>query len=213
MGGDAATTATTTTTGAGAGGTGGEAGSGGEGGSGGAGGDPNLLTNESPCMGPEVPLAPSAGEEGHFSAARLTPSSYPFTVNKIRYYLAGDGSCTNGIAHQVMVFRGSDVAPAATPTVDAIIDVPAEAETASDRTVELDLQTPIQLTAGEHLFIAVEMAGDKNTVVLCTLTCMGNGIADRNYWSNATAAPFPWGTLDSFGINVNYRFEAEGLPE
>ena len=68
------------------------------------------------------------------------------------------------------------------------------------------------LKTGEHIFIGVALDGDKSGNMLCPGACEGPGITDRNYWSNATKAPYNWKTMKSFQVDVNYRFEAVGTP-
>ena len=171
-----------------------------------------LLTNEFPCQEqhPLMGLAPDPGEEGHLAAARLTPESYPFTVKSVRYTLLADEDkkWSVNLAHRVEVYVTTASAPEATPTVKETIDVPAATETVEERTIVKDLAAPITLQTGEHLIVAVEMAGDAATAVLCLRGCPGHGIADRNYWSNATQPPYDWKTLDSLGIDTNLLIQA-----
>ena len=170
-----------------------------------------LLSNETPCKGTKAAIIPDAKEFGHLFAARLTPASYPFTVTNIRYMLSkGTDKCSPTIAHRVELYVSSKTAPEASPTIAATIKVPTATITASSRLVALKLATPVKLQNGEHLYIAVEMASGTGGKAVCMDVCDNNGIKDRNYWSNATKAPYKWATLDSFGMKVNAMIEALG---
>jgi len=114
--------------------------------------------------------------------------------------------------HKVLVFRGTSAAPAATPVLDATLTVPASGpDPLGSRVERLPLDTPITLSEGEHLFVAVEMVG-QTPAELCVLACGEDGADDRNYWSNAVAAPFPWATMASFDLDESFLIEAIGRP-
>lgn len=194
-----------TTTGTGTG-TGGNA-------TGSGGGSGTVLTNnDATCE--DKSIGPAAGEEHHLAAARLTPPSYPFVVTAVRYVLdAQTGNCDAGLAHTVDVFVDTAVAPPATPSVLRHFDNAMIAKPTQDRVVTLDLDPPVTLQSGEHLFIAVSMAGTFPDDILCVGTCAGPAYQeDRNYWSNADAPPYPWQTLGSFGLPQNYKLDAIGQP-
>jgi hypothetical protein len=173
---------------------------------------PPDLTNNETCPEAHV-VAPAETEQNHLAAARLTPPSYPYVVTGIQYVLnggaQGDIECQTGLAHQVHVFKGPDVTPPATIENDTVIDVDL-GQAVMVITVVQQLVTPITLEQGEHLFIAVQMAGT-HPDVLCVGACSGPAYQeDRNYWSNAADPPYPWPTLGSFGLKMNYRFDALG---
>lgn len=167
---------------------------------------PGLITNIDlqSCNGSYT--SPSPGEDGHLAAARLVPASYPATVGKIRYQIVINPAC-QALAHRVDVFKASTVAPPATPTIIESINVPANAQ-GPDFKIELNLTNAITLTAGEYLFVAIEQkrAGGMYT---CVATCGGpTQHPDRNYWSNATGAPYPWAQMASYNINTDFIVEA-----
>jgi hypothetical protein len=175
--------------------------------------NPNvLLTNRTPSCSPHTIFALPA-EEGQYAASRLTPPSYPFRVDAVRIQLAAlEASCKGSGAHHVLVFRGTDAAPAASPVLDATLSVPAgDPPPLGSRVERLPLDTPITLAAGEHLFVAIEMVG-QSPAELCVLACGEDGADDRNYWSNAVAAPFPWATMASFNLDETFLIEAIGRP-
>jgi hypothetical protein len=167
-------------------------------------------------------LGPLETEGGHWVATRLTPPAYPFTVTKVRYALAEQASedCVTTFAHKVAVWVGTASMPVATPpwvTIDVEESAGVDAGVSAldggvtDATSplvrdprELTLDSPIALSSGEHLFIAIQLPRLGNGRRLCVTMCDGSLISDRNFWSNADAPPFNnWATLGSFQINAN----------
>ena len=206
------TTATTMTS-TGSGGSGAVGGSGGSGGSGGdpwLGGAPTLTIAD--CVDEGGATIPNMGNEGHLAAVRLTPPSYPFEVTGVAYVIAhaDGGKCNGKVAHRLELYVETAAAPSNMPTIAAQIDVPASsAEPGNFRLIEQQLAAPITLNQGESLFVAVELAGTPAEHI-CIMNCEGTGDDDRNYWSNATAAPYNWATLASFGNATNLRIGASG---
>jgi len=204
------TTPVTTSTGTGSG----QGGSGGVGGSGGSGGDPWLDGAPSltiaECVDEGGATVPNMGNEGHLAAVRLTPESYPYEVSGVAYVLAHGNKCSAKVAHRVELYVDTNAQPSNMPTIVEQIDVPALASgMGSFRLVEQPLAAPITLSQGESLFVAVELAGTPAEHA-CIMNCAGTGDDDRNYWSNATAAPYNWATLASFGNATNLRIGANG---
>ncbi len=79
------------------------------------------------------------------------------------------------------------------------------------RVVTATLLTPITLTAGEHLFVAVELPVAETS---CMAVCDGApSNDDHDWWSNATDAPYNWATLGSFGLHVLARIGANGTAQ
>jgi hypothetical protein len=121
-------------------------------------------------------------EAGHFGAERLTPPSYPYTVQRIAYDIiptrasTGDAGTDDGgaaevrftanLAHQVQLYVSTATAPTAQPSMDGTlvrtIDVPARPDPTDPSVefvaVELPISPPITLTAGQSLFVAVQYA-------------------------------------------------------
>lgn len=184
--------------------------SGGSDAGGAGGGVATLSNNDASCEVTSISAAD--GEGSHLGAARLTPPAYPFTVSRIKYGLSpSDDICNAGLEHRVDVFVGSAAVPPETPDVLVSATTPAT-DTPPDR-IELDVSPPVTLEQGEHLFVAIEMVAD-GAERLCVVTCSGPAAAeDRNYWSNATAPPYPWATLASFDLDFNYDITAEGYAE
>jgi hypothetical protein len=207
----------------GTGGTGGTGGAGAAGGMGGMGGGPPLptgwvgdtpdLNNDAECLVWDG-VSPAANENGHLYAVRLTPPSYPYTVTEVVYEMFHDGgrNCDSSRAHRVEVFVGNAATPDNNPTNPAMIDVPAVNIGNGTRVVTETLPSPLTLQMGEHLFVGVEMiAGDVDDGPTCLATCGGATVTDRDWWSNAAAAPYNWATLSSFGIDNHARIGANGM--
>ncbi len=214
-GGTGTTTSTPTQTGGG--GTGGSSsGSGGSGGQGGQGGEAPTgwfgtiptLNNNAECLEWGA-ISPAEGEAGHLYAARLTPPSYPFEVTEVQYELMGGGECDSTTAHRVEVFVDSATTPSNSPTITQL-DISATGTTEFVRVVTAQLPSPITLQTGEHLFVAVELVTIEAS---CIATCGGATVADRDWWSNAVAAPYSWATLASFNFDVHARIGANGTAQ
>ncbi|MDA8117913.1 MAG: hypothetical protein M0000_11165, partial [Actinomycetota bacterium] len=175
-----------------------------------------LLSNASEKCNATL-LTPDPGEESHLCAGRLTPSAYPFEVRTIRYHLGHGASqsveCNAGLEHKVELYVSSGVKPPASPTSPLTLTVPAmdpKSITSEGREVSLDLASPLTLATGEHLFIAIRFAGTHPNVLCVGVNEEDPYQSDRNYWSNAAAAPYPWVQLDSFGLKGSIMVSALG---
>lgn len=162
-----------------------------------------LVANEYPCAD-EGKIYPSTAqnEVGHLIAAKLTPPHTPFTVTTVRYQVEASDTCNNTMAHRVEVTHGPQAAPENTPAEVQTIDVPAVVSAPEKRMIDLALPQPITLAGGEHLFVAVQMPMDHAGKLLCLTICMFHGLEDRNFWSNATGAPYDWTALNGTSMNV-----------
>jgi hypothetical protein len=110
----------------------------------------------------------------------------------------------------VEVWASSDIKPAATPTDVQVMQVAATDHQENDQWVEVILNSPLRLEKGEYLFVGIEMAGSHPDVA-CMLMCLEvDEFADRNYWSNATSAPYSWAKLSTYAIPGNIVLEAYG---
>jgi hypothetical protein len=163
---------------------------------------------------PPTNLAPDSGEEGFWAAARLTPPAYPFTVDRIAYTVAdgaaGSVTCTGTLAHRVRLYVDSGLAPPSNETTElSIPTIDSSALGHLGRDVDEQLDTPLVLSAGEHLFIAVELTGTHPNVMCVIVNPNTPFDADRNYWSTSTAAS-GWATLNSLGLPGNVLFRAHG---
>lgn len=153
-------------------------------------------------------VEPSPGEEGHHAAARLTPPSWPFTVEAVGYHLGSQGACANGLAHSVGIFVGSDT-PAAAPQLAETFMVSAAPPVGGWKLRRLVLPEPIELAEGEHLYVSIEMAGDAQGH-LCVGMCNLGDTAGAAWWSNAVDEPFSWAELSDFGIDGDLMVMAFG---
>ena len=109
---------------------------------------------------------------------------------------------------------GRSLAPASEPTAIESFEEPERPGEEADRVVSFDLATPLVLSEGDNLFVAVELAGESGGDRICISACNNTvGATDANYWSNATAPPFDWVTLWSFGLDINTAIWAMGQYE
>ena len=170
-----------------------------------------------PPVDPPTLLTPDPGEEGNWAAARLTPPGYPFDVSIVSYTVgdgaAGNVTCSGTHSHQLQLYAASSVAPPATPTPDMDITVPAatpEQIGHLGRTVTQDIDPPLRLAQGEHLFVAIQLGGTYPEVLCLQVNDVDAAEGNRNYWSGALAPPFSWVQLDSFGLDGSLLISAYG---
>lgn len=163
-------------------------------------------------------------EAGHYAAARLMPSAYPFSVTSIDYrvgHLAGQlPQCDGGLAHRVNVFVIDGDVPGPAPSTDGTLvqsfDVPA-ATVVDFRSIHLDLAPAVVLADGQSIVIAVQQAVDDPsapTKVCCIATCAGDptAVPAVDYWSSAPAEPYDWQDLVvAYGFNLNLWVTATGV--
>jgi hypothetical protein len=213
----------------GTGGAGGQALPGGEGGAGGAGGatpPADVLFSHFPddCQ-TLVSLIPAPGEAGQFGLARITPPSWPYEVTAVEYEMfngvRGDGT-TNSVAfdQRVLVFRGLDAEPVASPEFLQDSTVPAAADFMGDLyKVTLPLETAVRLEEGEHLFVAIDLPSDMDGQTSAIAACQHGPTgsiqeypADRYYWGASLDAPFAWTPLAGFGLDLWLDVAAWGHP-
>lgn len=137
-----------------------------------------------------------------WTAARLTPPSYPFTVVQVSYKLWSKNNnssiktCDAHIPHKVAVWVGDKTTPEASPTLAFSKDVPKwdSPLTMVLREVKLTLDKPIQLKSGEHLFVAVLVQRDPANAALtmCLQGCFDEKLSERSFYSEELSAPFTW---------------------
>jgi hypothetical protein len=145
---------------------------------------------------------PGPGEEGHWAAGRLTPTSANgMWIHRVRYYLtAGLGDCGQ-LDHRVQVFLGAaEEDPPATPNVLYEFDVDGSSLAIGDTFVELVLPSYVFVDGDESLFVSLEQLdfGDGQT---CPAVCITDPVEDGfSYWSNSASTPYPWTDLSSFDI-------------
>jgi hypothetical protein len=168
------------------------------------------------ATGTPADIAPNLPTEiGDPALARITPPSYPFTVTSVSYKLTGmEATCGTNIAHAVSVWADSSGAtPASSPASVQKIPVAASATDQRSLIVTESLPTPITLTTGQDLFVAVEMdANTAQTVAVCLDGCSITADDNRQFWSEQMTAPFTWATLFSLGLAEDYAIWASGTP-
>jgi hypothetical protein len=146
--------------------------------------------DEKSCAAFETVAPRGVGEGGNWAAARLTPSKYPFVVERIGYELdepASDPNCDNAITHQVIVFKVRTSTPPEVPV--PYFAFTTESLTAPPRGIRLvehifEKSDWITLDAGDKLFIAVQFPLNGNRYG-CTPYCQDNAnqsVADQNFW-------------------------------
>jgi hypothetical protein len=153
-------------------------------------------TKQVPSCGSVTMIMADATDPPFLLAARLTPKSYPFTVSGVRYFLSGSAQqgCDNGLAHDVVVFVGTQTTPPASPTVSETIKVPAKAGDKGTRMVNLALTTPLTLKSGEHLFVAPLVTYDTSASgSICLQLCSESATGDASFTNDTGATvPYTW---------------------
>ena len=168
--------------------------------------DPVTLT---PYAGACTPVAPFAGvpareECGHWSAARFAPRTAAGEVLALRYVLNDDtdSSLTDpGLAHRIRFFSATGDAPPARLSGALTLDVPnAPAPSGMDRAVELTLDEPFLVSAGEALYVAFEMVCSPGRTYPALGVDLCGSAPGTYWWSQASGEPYDWLTHESFGF-------------
>ncbi|MCB9744561.1 MAG: hypothetical protein H6741_17800 [Alphaproteobacteria bacterium] len=147
------------------------------------------------------------------ATARLTPNRWPYEVSQLDYELAdNEAGCKSAIAHEIYLFVSTDSAPPEAPTWVQTLEVGAGLS-AAGRVVRKDLDPPLALAEGEHLYVAVLMAldGEEST---CINTCAldpGDPRLDRA-WQGQGEGSYTWTTLAEGGNNLVFGIQAVGTP-
>ncbi len=165
-------------------------------------------------------LAPSIpSEAGHYAAKVLTPSSYPFAIDGIRYSLLTNSeviTCSGAPAHQVLLFvldAGASLPP--TPSASGLgyrqYDVPADPSAAGGRNVEITVPIPLILTEGQSAVVAIQFAVDGDAHI-CVADCQSAvPTVGTDWWSNAAMPPFTWQDLVAdFSLTTNMPVQITG---
>ena len=150
------------------------------------------------------------GEEGDYAAIRLVPPAYPYHVQQVGYVLRHGAvplttslMCDAGLAHDVVFFVGDATSyPDASPVEIERLTVPADSGSQPARWVHVQPSNPIKLSAGEALFVSVEMVAsvsggscaDEGTA-LCLQGCPADNPGEETFWSYSTSAPYSWGSM------------------
>lgn len=175
----------------------------------------NLLTNfPDPCKS-WTAVMPLQGEEGQLAAARLTPPYWPFDVDKVVYQLLHgeqDGvQCNAAQSHRVELFMADTADPPAEPADVTVVVTEEDEVEGTERLVVMDFDPPLSIEQDEHLFVAVELTGTYPDVGCLSMCTDGTTFDDRNWWSNATEAPYSWAQLSGYGVMGNLVVVAYGV--
>lgn len=157
--------------------------------------------------------APAPGEDGHWSAGRLTPPAGGMWVESVTYYLYTGGvfGC-EPLDHRVQLFIGdAALAPPATPTVLHEAFVVGATLGIGDTSNTIELPAPIFVADTESLFVSMEQIRTAGGEVTCPADCVAGGfLGDHSYWSNSATTPYSWQDLNSWGIE-EMMVEAHGV--
>ena len=165
-------------------------------------------------------LAPNIpSEAGHYAAKVLTPTSYPFAIDGIRYSLLTNNeviTCSGAPAHQVLLFAiDAGASLPATPSASGLgyrqYDVPADPSAAGGRNVDLEVPIPLILTEGQSAVVAIQLATD-GPAHICVADCQSAmPAAGTDWWSNAATPPFAWQDLVvDFSLTTNMPVQITG---
>ena len=110
----------------------------------------------------------------------------------VQYMLKGPGTknpdCDTGLAHEVQVWVGDQTTPVASPTPSETITVAAGASEAA-RWLSQELKTPIRLTSGQHLYVALLVTYEKPAnKSICPQVCPDSNLTGEKSFSNDTGA-------------------------
>ena len=172
------------------------------------------VDNFGDCFGSSQ-LVPCDGEEDHWAATwlDLAPGTH---VQNVRYHLyqgpAEPYVCDASLAHTAALYVAHQSEPDADPVVIEQWTARATGPQATGQVVrEHTLTLPYVVGPGEHLFVAVQYAGDvdpdpfggcgQDGPVLCQSTCPNDDTSNLGYWSFAAAPPFSWVSLSDLGLS------------
>ncbi|MEM7604724.1 MAG: hypothetical protein AAF411_05145 [Myxococcota bacterium] len=160
-------------------------------------------------------------EAGHYAASILTPTQYPFEVTGIGYDISPTASdCDSRLPHEAQVFvvRDGEALPSSPSETHPEMQTfqLAAGDSADFRSVDLPLERPITLQAGESVVVSIQMAiNDRGDFSVCMGSCVSEAAAlsGVDYWSNAPSEPFRWADLvGDFGFSSNYMTRVHGSP-
>ncbi len=146
-------------------------------------------------------LSALPGEDGHWSAGRVSPG-VPMWVQSLRYSVnTGDSGC-GSLGHSYQVFVGdADAPPPASPTIVASGFTPSADLGNTNNHIVIDLPSNTFVDSYESIFASVEMVLDGSDAV-CQFYCLDPLEPDMGYWSNAVSTPYSWQDLNVWGIGT-----------
>jgi hypothetical protein len=148
-------------------------------------------------------------------AARIVPKTYPFTLVGLRYTLQGPGSktaeCDTGLAHRAEVHVNDQSTPSPTPTVLESFSMSATTSTKEPRQVRLALAAPVQVKAGEAIYVTVEVVRD-GSKSLCTDACADDSATGAKSYIDVDSdqPPYVWESFESMQWGGDLSFAALG---
>lgn len=170
-----------------------------------------------------LPLRASTGENGHYNATRVDFAPRPYEADEVRYLLHdwsfGNVTCDPTIVHDLVLFVGpSGAPPPATPVELARITMSGSVSSwphpaAGDvHLFEATIPGGLRVEPGEDLWIAVEMRIDPSDRRTCLAICakQESGGTFSSYWSDSVSTPYPWKTLEFYGIGEDALYFVEG---
>ncbi len=145
-------------------------------------------------------------EDGHWSAARITPSQ-DMSLEQVRIHLFHDPldtllDCEATLPTSVHVYVTSDSAPPADSAPDLVLSVPTAEVNETERVIILPAD--LELSAGDNVFVAIQVIST-STSATCLRTCPESG-GSRNFWSNADARPYSWSAFSDIGLTDTTQF-------
>jgi len=152
-------------------------------------------------------VAPLQSEIDHWSAVQLTPSSWPFRVDEIVYYLGHEGNYDATLEHTVALYVSTRDTPP--PNADPIVahSFQLSSAVAGYNQVTWTLDEPFELEEDEHLYVTLQHTGDWPDR-LSILTC--SDADDNGWWSNEAEKPYDWEELSSWSIDGAPMISASG---
>ena len=158
------------------------------------------------CAAPSH-VVPGNGESNHLAATLLTPPAWPWTLNAVSIALQNEdpnGLCNADHAHTAFLWVTTD--PDSPPPEDTPADIeltwPQVEVTQPNRFLDQNLEPPLQLVDGQHVWVAIQMGGTVPDSS-CVNACADEWTAGRDYWSNAAVPPYPWTPLEDFGLSTH----------
>ncbi len=145
-------------------------------------------------------------EDGHWSAARITPSQ-DMSLEQVRIHLFHDPldtllDCEATLPTSVNVYVTSDSEPPADSEPDLVLSVPTAEVNETERVITLPAQ--LELNAGDNVFVAIQVIST-STSATCLRTCPESG-GSWNFWSNADARPYSWSAFSDIGLADTTQF-------
>jgi hypothetical protein len=165
----------------------------------------------SSCGGETTTISASEGEDGHWLGIRLTPPSWPFVVDELRFFLAGSvqSGCSTGLPVRILAVVADGETPPVAPVEPLVGDMPPDPEAPEFRGVQVGLPEPLVIPPGQTLWLLVRMTRDADGKV-CLAMCEDAARLGEGWWSFATAPPFAWRPLGDLGIGARPVVEVNG---